>query len=495
MTNGCSFFTWDRKKEYGVVGVAALVYWLAMFFAEGRAFEPGAAAQRLPTYIAVKLCSLLCIWLLLMFFIRAAREWKSGGPVIGTLQYMLPVFCLVTSFWAISNAYPFGEGDQQNILMAAQCFDNLGGFFHYLTTSIPMVAMLIFPSGGFAVVFKIFLTSMGAGYCVYRLGRLIPRWSALLLYLPFLLPPGFYMSYNIHRCPMYAVLYLVYACLLVCDSLEGKRLTRGRFALLSVLTAVLTQWRVEGIYLLIMGPILLYTVYRPKLDRKGKALALTVMMAAQLMVYFPQKLETNAVTDSANRSLPLFQYLITNMERKGLDKEKNAEDLAIVDQYLSVDEIHLRNEQYGDYMYGDNLIIYFGLRPGAGREAEDAFIRAVIRIVLKNPMVYIRTQLGAWSYVSTAFHHERKLDELANILQNLYVPTAWLLVSWIWLLVKKKWAIWLMTSCHLIHMAITTALLPASYFKYYYSEYLYAAFSAILILSLFVQAGKKKPIQ
>ena len=477
----------EQKKEYGTIGLIALVYWLAMFYFERFAFEPGAIARRPGTYVCVKLISLGVIWLLLLFFIRAVRGWRTGGTAAGTLKAMLPMFALVTGFWAVSNAYPFKAGDQANILAAARNYENMGGFFNYMTTLVPMVGMNLFPSGGFAVVFKIFLTSLGVGYCMVRMARLIsPRVSALIM-APFLLPPGFYLSYNIHRCPMYAVLYLVYSCLLVCDWLEKKELTRGKFALLCLMTAALTQWRSEGIYLLILGPILIYFAYRPVLDRRKTALALAAMLLVQLLLYIPQKLESDATEQSYNRDMPLFQCLITNMERKGLDKEKNAEDLAIVDQYLSVDEIHRLNEELGDYMYGDNIIIYYGLRHGASREVEEAFKKAVIRIVLKNPLVYIRTQFGAWSYISTVSYHERKLDVIANIFQNLYVPTAWLLGLWIWLLVKKKWLPWFVTSGHLTHMAITTALLPASYFKYYYSEYVFAFFSAILVLGLLLK--------
>ncbi|MBQ9686325.1 MAG: hypothetical protein IJV41_07270 [Oscillospiraceae bacterium] len=487
MTTEIGASTLKEKKEYKILGAIALVYWLAMFYFERFAFEPGAASQRIMTYIGVKLVSLVCIWLLLLFFVRAVRGWRDGGAAAGTLKYMLPLFVIVTGFWAVSDAYPFGAGDQANILEAARSYSNLGGFFNYLTTLVPMVAMSIFPSGGFAVVFKILLVSMGVGYCIYRMGRVISPRASLLMAAPFLLPPGFYLSYNIHRCPMYAVLYLVYSCLLICDWLEGRKLTRGKFLLLCFMTAALTQWRSEGIYLLILGPFLLYFAYRPALDRRGMALALAVMLAAQVLVYIPQKLESDAGEQSYNRDMPLFQCLITNMERKGLDHEKNAADLAVVDQYLSVDEIHRLNEELGDYMYGDNIIVYYGLRHGASRETEEAFKKAVIRIVLKNPLVYIRTQLGAWSYITTTSYHERKLDAIANIFQNLYVPTAWLLILWIWLLRKKKWTLWLATSGHLIHMAITTALLPASYFKYYYSEYVYAVFSAILVIGLVIR--------
>ena len=175
-----------------------------------------------------------------------------------------------------------------------------------------------------------------------------------------------------------------------------------------------------------------------------------------------------------------------------VNKEKNAEELALVDKYLSLEEIHKLNEEYGDYCYNDNLIIYSGRRHGASLEDIEGFKSAVIKIVLKNPLVYVRTQLGAWSYISTANYYERKLDIISNVFTDLYVPTLWLLALWVYLLVRKKWCFWFMTSCHLGHMLITTALLPAAYFKYYYSEYLYAVLTAVLMLLMYLKARNEK---
>ena len=180
------------------------------------------------------------------------------------------------------------------------------------------------------------------------------------------------------------------------------------------------------------------------------------------------------------------------MERNGLDKEKNAADLSIVNRYISVEAIHELNERQGDYNYNDNIIIYYGLVPGATDQDKVDFQNAVIRLMIHNPLVYIRSQIGAWLHISNAFQYERTLDYAANIFKNLYVPTAWLIGLWIYMLVKKQWCYWFITSGHLCHMAITTALLPAAYFKYYYSEYMYAALTATLAVCFLVKRHREK---
>ena len=478
------------EKKHRIIGAVSLVYCLLSFLWEGRVFYEGAAQSRPVTHIIIKLLSLVTVYLLILLFTNAAQGYKARSAAAQTVLYALPLFVIVTLFWAVSNAYPMTEGDQYNILVAARGYETMTGFFNYWTMYIPMVAMTIVPVEAFAIVFKILLMSLAAGYCVYRLMRISSSRLSFLLYLPFLLPPGLYQSYSIHRCPMYAVLYLLFACILICDRYENKRLSAGKFLLMSFMAAVLTQWRSEGIYLFVLAPILLYFTYKPKLSASQKAAALAVMLAIQVLVYLPTRFDRN---ENAHRALPFFEYLITGMERKGLDKEKNADDLAIVNRYISIDAIHALNERQGDYNYNDNIIIFEdGLVHGAGDVEKVEFQKAMIRIIIRNPIVYLRTQLGAWLHISNAFQFERKLDYAANIFKNLYVPTAWLIGLWIYLLVKKQWCYWFITSGHLCHMAITTALLPAAYFKYYYSEYLYAALTAILALLIFINKRREK---
>ena len=478
------------RRDRRVCLVIALLWWALSFWYERFAFEPGSAAASRFTWGCIKLLLLPTLWALLRLFFAAARDFRARGPASSTLLYALPVFLPVAAFWAVSKAWPLGPGDQFNILYAAFSYYTLGGFFFYLTVWLPMLAMNIFPHAAFAVVFKIFTISLGAGWCVYRIRRLTGSRAAWLVYFPFLVPPGLYLSYNIHRIPSYAVLYLVLSCKLLCDRLEERRLSKGVYALLCLALAALTQWRSEGVYLLVLGPIMLWFAYRPKLTKRQIALALAVFYAAELLVWIPQSREHEM--SAGDRSMPLFESLITGMERKGLDREKNAAELAIVDRYIDLEALHALNEEYGDYCYVDNLILYHGMRPNPSEADKAAFREAMVRIVLRNPLVYLRSQIGCWIHISEQPYHDRKLDELANIFQRLYLPTLWLIALWVWLLVRKKWSAWFVTSAHLCHMAITTALLPAAYFKYYYSEYLYAFLTAALALALLLRRRRER---
>ena len=481
----------DRLKKYlrpsdGI----ALVWWALSFWYERFVFLEGYAEKHPVAWLVLRLATLaLMVWLL-RFFTAAVRSRHTGGEPAGTLRCALPLFAALVLIWANGGFWPILYGDQYNILFAAEQYGTMGGFFFYLTMWIPMLGMSLFPHEAAAVIFKIFLISLGAGRCVWRLRRLYGTRLAYLLYLPFLLPPGLYLSVSIHRIPSYAVLYLLFACELLCDRAEGCSPTRGGYVLFCLAAALLTQWRSEGIYLLALAPILFWLAWRPQLDGRQKTLALAVFLAAQLLVHIPQAVVSDM--DSGERAMPLYEMLITGMERKGLDKEKNAEDLAAVDRYIDLEALHALNEEQGDYCYNDNLILYYGMRPNPTQEDVEGFRAAMVRIVLHNPLVYLRNQLACWVHISEQTYHDRKLDELANIFQRLYLPTLWIVVLWFWTLIKRDWLTWFITSGHLCHFAITTALLPAAYFKYYYSEYLYAFLTATMLVCLLRRRSREK---
>ena len=135
------------------------------------------------------------------------------------------------------------------------------GFFNYWTMYIPMIAMNIAPLPGVygrvqdmaddpcgwilrlqahardgvkAELSAVSAVSAAAGTVPELAKSIAARWAA--------------------------VLYLLYACVLICDHLEKKPSVPENSCCSAFMTAVLTQWRSEGIYLLVLGLVLLYSL-------------------------------------------------------------------------------------------------------------------------------------------------------------------------------------------------------------------------------------------
>ena len=194
------------------------MYWLLSFWWERFAFYEGAAEARPVTHIVIKLITLITIYLMALFFTNAAQGFKSRGAAAQTFMYALPLFIIVTGFWAVSGAYPFTVGDQFNILESARYYETMKGFFNYWTMYIPMIAMNIAPFPAFAVVFKIWLMSLAAGYCIYRIMRVTESKLSFLLYLPSALDRDENAHSAAARVVFQVLLFRVYVCCAHCDA-------------------------------------------------------------------------------------------------------------------------------------------------------------------------------------------------------------------------------------------------------------------------------------
>lgn len=71
------------------------------------------------THVVIKLLTLITVYLLALFFTNAVQGFKARSAAAQTLMFALPLFIIVTGFWAISGAYPFTVGDQFNIIESA----------------------------------------------------------------------------------------------------------------------------------------------------------------------------------------------------------------------------------------------------------------------------------------------------------------------------------------------------------------------------------------
>ncbi|MBP5383776.1 MAG: hypothetical protein J6Y57_02255, partial [Lachnospiraceae bacterium] len=307
-----------------------------------------------------------------------------------------------------------------------------------------------------------------------------------------------------HRLPVYFLLYLLLISTLLFDLIRKRPLSKSKAVLLLLLGAILTQWRTEGIYLLVLLPILMLFVYHELRSRKTFCIFLLVMLFIQYLVSVPQNglvaREMGAAAD--DRMKPFYAYTITNMFRNGLDREANAEDLAIVDRYLALDKIDAINEYYGDINYEDVLILYqegfVGVREEAGVTEFFEYAAALKRIFLHNPGVFLKTRIGAFCYAAMPYHIETGngivslgISIVKSLSYNLFIPLILIAVFCITALFKKRWFSFFLTGGVLAHWFIVFILAPASYFKYYFPVYITAYFYLLLLILQWF-AGRKQ---
>lgn len=476
------------KKMRLFIGIAAVVYWLAVFLWEPRLFDTSAISSRLFTYIHMKLVLLAMLYGLFYVLYQILRGVRQHNAYFFAALVAIPYWLFAACLYMHSGFTP--DGDEINIYNAAIRYENLNGMFTYITTYFYMLAMSLCPKPGVVLVFKQFLVGMGLGYCINRLRRSFHSNWAFALYGVYVIDTIWLLP--IMRMPMYSALYLFYGCILLCDYEDHQKLDIIRFFVLAFITAVLTQWRPEGIYLLVFGPILMGLAYRVPMKSKLFRSILVLGILVQALVYAPQKIETTQVGPSyaPQRIRHFYNYVATNMLRNGLDREKNAEDLAIVDRCLCIEGVDRLNAAFGDDAYNDEYVLFYpeygGLRLGAPLEDVIAYESAMLRIILRNLPIYLKSQLKAFQHITFMnLNYGIPLSRryyYQYFTRNLYAYLTVLLAAWVIAAVKKKWLYWWFTSGLLGHSVITTALLPAAYLKYYLAQYTCAYLLLVILL-------------
>ncbi len=456
-------------------------------------------------------CKVLVFAVLTVFFSLAATAvFEKGeqtdrlrGVIMCALLY-LPVIvaCLVIKLPA-----GFLTNDEYSIYNDATALIH-DTWFNYMTVWYYIVSLMIFPFKYGPIIMKVIIEFFVVGYCVFRTKEYFGKKAGMFMYVLFLLYPVIAYTTSAHRLPVYFLIYLALFTKLVFDRLSQRDITKTGIFLVLLSGAVLTQWRTEGIYLLVLIPVLLFIAYPKLRNKKSAAVVIIGFALIQYIISVPQNgLTSEGLGGAANdRMKPFYAYTITNMFRNGLDREKNASDIEIIDRYISIDSIDRINEHFADINYEDVLILYkeefLGVREDAGYTEYYEFTEAVKRIFKNNPDVFAKTRWGAFCYAALPYsitfsgYGVKELISFAvsivkSLAYNLFIPTMFAALMCLISLIGRKWFSFFASGGLMAHWFIVFVLAPASYFKYYFPVYIMSYFYMILILIRYFSHDKR----
>ena len=541
--------------KYPVITAAALIHRIITAYADRHIFT-ASPADNPGDYCICSILALAGTWFLYLMlwqlfidrfglFAPAGSKDTKTNTVTRVFRAALPYLIIMIPVCFIKLRSGYLSNDETLIYENAVSLTHYT-WFYYITTYYYIISLMIIPHMYAPIFIKLLIEYLVIGYTVMRasdyfdirssqpfISRPVRIGYGSLTMLLFILYPVIAYTTSAHRLPIYFLLYLFMTVMLLFDRLEQAALTPARLATLMILGAVLTQWRTEGIYLVVLIPILIYISYSeltllvPHLtgdreERKRKRLPmfyterkiiriknkksfgifLVVWLVVQYLVSIPQNgliaREMGAAAD--DRMKPFYAYTITNMYRNGLDMDKNAADLAIVDRYISLESLDKISDYYGDINYEDVLILYqpgfVGVREDAGITEYFEFTAALKRIFKNNPKTFLRTRIGAFVYAALPFHitfSGTGIRELVSFMvsivktvsYNLFIPLAILLFICLYSLTRSRWFTFFLSGGLLAHWFIVFILAPASYFKYYFPVYI----TAYLYLLLIIIAG------
>lgn len=475
--------------------IPALVHWILTFFTDRLVFVHSDKTD-LSNYICCKVVLLLVLFLLWSFILKvfAERDEELLKILKYSGVYLIPL--ILVMIFKLPQGYL--SNDEALIFEEARVLADYT-WFSYLTTWYYIVSLMLIPVKLAPIFVKVILQLLICGYTVKRSVDLCGR-AGLLTYIPFLFYPVLAYTTSAHRIPVYFLLYSFMLIKLFFDALEEKSPSKITLLWLLLLGAVLTQWRTEGIYLLIIFQILLFIAYRDIRSVKEFLPVVLVFILMQYLVSVPQNgVIPGRMGDKANnRMAPFYAYTITNMMRNGLDRDKNKADLEKVGQYLSIEALDRINEDLKDINYEDVLILYYpgyiGVKEDVTPEDYNAYTEGCMNIFKNNPDVFLRTRAGAFNYAALPYHIGTDEGGVKGFIKlifsivkalfyNLYIPHILLLIGFLMGLIKKKPFLFFASAGLIGHFIIVFVLAPASYFKYYFPVY----FTVYLFLTVFME--------
>ncbi len=445
---------------------------------------------------------------------------------IWALPYLFIMICI--SFIKLRGGY---LSNDENLIYENAVSLTHYTWFYYITTWYYIVSLMLVPFKYGPIILKLAIEFLVVGNVTFRISRIFGKRYGIFSYILFLLYPVLAYTTSAHRLPIYFFIYLYLFSTLLFDLIEKRSAeklpadenlseasSQGKSCTISIgkelwlifISAVLTQWRTEGIYLIAISTILMFMVYGLLKDRKRALLTIILVIVCQYLVSVPQNgfvaKELSAAAD--DRMKPFYAYTVTNMFRNGLDRDKNRDDLEIIDKYLSIEKIDAINDYYGDINYEDVLILYMegfvGVREEAGLTEYFDFANACKRLFTNNPDVLLRTRTGAFCYSALPYHiifngTDPKallsfgISIVKTVLYNLFIPAAIILFLFVYSVIKRRWFTFFVSGGLLCHLFIVFVLAPASYFKYYFPVYIMGYFYLILIIMCFIKNRQNRP--
>lgn len=461
-------------------------------------------------YIFIKIFVLIIIGFIGHFLVTALNNKEYQKYLKYFLIYFIPLFIILILIWP-GNWY---GGDVHGFLSYVKVV-SFGTYLHYLTSVFYSIGASLFPTVSGPIILQILLMSCVVSYIVknsfdyFKNSKL-----CYLLYVPFFLPVVIFYTMYVNRPVTYGMLYLLLITIWLFDYLNKKELTLKKLLFLSLLIAIVGNWRSEAIYLIIAAPILVFVSYRLKLNIKNISKICGFILVFFITVMFPQKYLTRNqdFLAKSSRNLPTYVNPLSVMLTRDLHGKNLEKNLEKIDKVLVIDSLK-------NYPNPNEVICFYMkdscLRPNYTEKEFKDFQKAYISLISENPRYFLSARYHTFMSASrigndyfTAYDNNKWLNDyftfkrilpesvrnitltvvegrtsgsnLVNVLyrftMNLFIPIIGLGVMLLVSFIRRNWQLFLVSGMMLGHVAILVLTVPASYFMYYYNVYLIGMF-------------------
>lgn len=310
---------------WAIISLAGGIIFLKKFYSVGMMNQWCSVVdkwEQIAWAVIAYLLAVIAIYNIVRFAVKAVLYNDRERKII---LYALPALILLLGAF-LSDIAPvhmesYYLGDERNIWDAAV---RLYPYFFVYTSELYLICFFILPVIIAPSIVKIFFCAGIIGYVIYRVKRYYASSLAFSLYLLCLLSTFGELGIRVHRMHWYAYVYLFFAVKIYFDSKEKQKLfSLETVCIMSFVISLLTVWRREGIYLVLVGAILLLLTYAGT-KTTNKRIILIIFFLMEIMAYVP------ATTAGVEEKGTTYRaYLVHMLGERSLDRNKIEKELKI----------------------------------------------------------------------------------------------------------------------------------------------------------------------
>lgn len=428
--------------------------------------------------------------------------------------------------------------DDIGILLGIRQYSSFVGWQHVISGCYQAVLLQILPFPGGIILIQNVIISVCVAYTAVKLESCFrtkkfsnPLFDIGIKLLPFFLPPVLLYQFSGFRMGLYVYLELVMLVMILCGKYEEKEWSWKGIALFGLLIVVVSSWRTESFFYVVMMPLLMIFWGRKNISVKK---SLFCIISVFIIFAGLNKIQNIALGNSNYKLISLMGPYAAVV--RAADYGEDKEYIDVIDKVVDVDAIHKNPRLKGDDLYWNGHAYRNGYTP---EDFNDSII-ALVRLSLKYPRavvaerwnLFIRSMgiTGAtWRINSSSiklFEEDEASDfdevfkengwlpvlrqgrkALINILScnrlngeligplrktvwNAAIPILILIYAWLRFLMNREWFLLGVCTSVIIRIPVVFLTEPAGWLMYLLSFYFLGY--VFLVYGILIDAGKKE---
>ena len=342
-----------------------------------------------PVYIVVK----LVVFVLLVFFWQMApviyhRIKNKNIETICFFKHFGVYFLIMLVFLLLT--WP-GVWRWDELFIAENAGRlSLNYWHHWLTSLFYIISFSIIPFPAGVVFLQILIISLSVGWVSYRTFKVFnPKFQWILL-IPMLFPSVIDNSLYPMRICLFAFMEFLLLSSIILQYEAQKEITKSDIIFWGVLTAVVTAWRTESFFFILILPIALIILFRKRLHVKSVVCYILIAGTLTAGIMGIQRTgQTN--TSDEDYSLTAILSPLSAIIKTEFKSDDPKGDLEIIDQVISVESL----------LAEDGIAVYWteGTRAYTQEDSSN-LMKTYLKLVVHNFPTFLGNQWKLFSQAS-----------------------------------------------------------------------------------------------